>query len=343
MLILGLLEISYKQTYSVSLNGKIIGYTKDKVTLQKKINDYITSGDGKNLAFVDLSQLPIYTACLLKKNVKTNDDEIFEKVTNSGEKYYRYYVLTVDNLEKNYVSTFSEAEEVVNKLKEKDSENKDKLGIIEKYTTASLDRTTSEEEDNSNEESNNENSDTTAEDGKKEKLSTVDETVDNLYVEKKVVATPKKSKSSYKNIGVQVDNSQSSVYTNLGVSLIRPVTSGFQMISSRFGWRSRDNHKGLDIAAKYGSPIYASCGGKVIASGQAAGYSGYGNVVVIQVGSITFIYGHCSAVYVTTGSTVVQGQHIAAVGSTGMSTGNHLHFEIRVNGSAVDPQNYVYN
>ena len=129
--------------------------------------------------------------------------------------------------------------------------------------------------------------------------------------------------------------------TNLGVSLVQPVTG---TISSRFGYRSRDNHKGLDIAAPRGTAIKAACEGTVIYSGWGtSAYSGYGNVVVVKSGSsVSIIYGHCSALYVKTGQTVAQGQVIAAVGSTGLSTGNHLHFEIRYNGKAVNPQNYIY-
>ena len=117
----------YRQTYSVSLNGEILGYTNNKVLLQKRINDYIKSGDGENVAFVELDNLPVYKACLLKKNVVLNDDEIFQKVANSGTAYYKYYE------EKSYVQNFSDAEEVVKKLKDKDSENKNTLGIVEKY------------------------------------------------------------------------------------------------------------------------------------------------------------------------------------------------------------------
>ena len=62
VLILGIIKVTYKQTYSVSLNGEIIGYTQDKVALQKRINDYINTGDGDNVAFVEVKEMPEYTA-----------------------------------------------------------------------------------------------------------------------------------------------------------------------------------------------------------------------------------------------------------------------------------------
>ena len=80
VLIVGIIKVSYKQTYSVSLNGEIIGYTQDKVNLQKRINDYINSGDGDNIAFVEVKDMPEYKACLLKNGMQTNDDEIFEEI-----------------------------------------------------------------------------------------------------------------------------------------------------------------------------------------------------------------------------------------------------------------------
>lgn len=318
----------YRQTYSVSLNGEIIGYTKNKVALQKKINDYITSGDGDDVAFVELEKLPEYKSCLLKKDVETNDDEIFNKVISSGTSYYRYYAITDDEEEKEYVKTFSEADEVVNTLKEKNSQNADSLGIVEKYSAKNSE---SSESDGDNE--NVENYDEVV-----TKLASVDDCVTNLY---KQVEVKKSTTSVYQNVGKQVYKT-SGVSTSLGISLAKPLTTG--VISSRFGIRSRDNHKGLDIAAPKGTAIMAAASGTVIFSGSGSPYSGYGNVVVVQSSpSVIILYGHCSALCVQNGESVVQGQLIAKVGSTGYSTGNHLHFEIRYNGVAVDPQNYIYN
>ncbi len=105
-----------------------------------------------------------------------------------------------------------------------------------------------------------------------------------------------------------------------------------------FGARG-GKHKGIDIAAPSGSPVYASDGGVVKFSGW---YGGYGNLVIIdhQNGYETY-YGHNSKNYVSAGEKVYQGQHIAAMGTTGDSTGNHCHFEIRINGVPVNPVNYL--
>ena len=338
----------YRQTYSVSLNGEMIGYTKNKVALQKKINDYITSGDGDDVAFVELEKLPEYKSCLLKKDVETNDDEVFNKVISSGTSYYRYYAITDNEEEKEYVKTFSEADEVVNTLKEKNSQNANSLGIVEKYS-AKKNVNSENKSDENNAKSEDTDNEAGATDEKEassvedydevvKKIASVDDCVTNLY---KKVEVKRKTTSVYQNVGRQVYKT-SGVATSLGISLARPMTTG--VISSRFGIRSRDNHKGLDIAAPKGTAIMAAAAGTVIFSGSGSPYSGYGNVVVVQSSpSVIIIYGHCSALCVHKGESVVQGQLIAKVGSTGYSTGNHLHFEIRYNGVAVDPQNYIYN
>ncbi|WP_251958922.1 murein hydrolase activator EnvC family protein [Nostoc commune] len=115
--------------------------------------------------------------------------------------------------------------------------------------------------------------------------------------------------------------------------------------SSPFGWRMhpvlgyRRFHAGLDFAASYGSTIRAADSGKVIFAGW---YGGYGRAVIIDHGNgITTLYGHSSELYVADGQAVERGQAIAAVGSTGLSTGPHLHFEVRQNGTPVDPANYL--
>jgi murein DD-endopeptidase MepM/ murein hydrolase activator NlpD len=116
-------------------------------------------------------------------------------------------------------------------------------------------------------------------------------------------------------------------------------------VTSNFGWRTHPIlgterfHAGIDFGADYGSLIYASEQGRVI---YADWYGGYGNAVIIDHGNgMTTLYAHCSDLYVKDGDVVVKGQPIAAVGSTGFSTGPHLHFELRANGEPIDPAAYL--
>lgn len=121
---------------------------------------------------------------------------------------------------------------------------------------------------------------------------------------------------------------------------IKPVMGN---ITSRYGAVEsiRDHaHGGLDIAAPYGTDIKASANGTISYSGWM---SGYGNLIIIDhENGVQSYYGHCSKLYATVGTVVEAGDIIAAVGSTGNSTGNHLHFEIRLNGSSINPQKYIY-
>jgi murein DD-endopeptidase MepM/ murein hydrolase activator NlpD len=110
-------------------------------------------------------------------------------------------------------------------------------------------------------------------------------------------------------------------------------------LTSTFGWRWGRMHEGIDIGAPGGTPIAAAAAGVVIHAGWMGGY---GNLVVIDHGGgIATAYGHQSSIAVGSGQQVSQGQTIGYVGSTGHSTGNHLHFEVRVNGAAVDPLGYL--
>lgn len=116
-------------------------------------------------------------------------------------------------------------------------------------------------------------------------------------------------------------------------------------VTSRFGWRSSpfgggsDWHPGIDIANSTGTPIVAAAAGQVIYSGW---YSGYGKMVQIDHGNgIVTIYAHNSQNNVREGQQVEKGEVIAYMGSTGWSTGSHVHYEIRVNGTAVNPANFL--
>ena len=124
---------------------------------------------------------------------------------------------------------------------------------------------------------------------------------------------------------------------------IKPVSG---TITSRFGYRSSPggigskNHKGLDIAANCGAPIYAATEGTV----EFAGTNGsLGKLVIINHGSgVKTYYAHCNSLKVSSGQKVEAGTNIATVGKTGTATGYHLHFEVRVNGTSVNPQKYLY-
>jgi murein DD-endopeptidase MepM/ murein hydrolase activator NlpD len=133
--------------------------------------------------------------------------------------------------------------------------------------------------------------------------------------------------------------------------LVLPSGSGQLMyptigpVTSNFGWRTHPIlgterfHSGIDFGADSGSLVYASAQGRVI---YADWYGGYGNAVIIDHGNgMTTLYGHCSELYVKDGDVVQKGQPISAVGSTGFSTGPHLHFELRANGEPTDPAAYL--
>ena len=312
-LIIGAVAFLYKPTYSVFIDGKQVGYTSNKSELQQRINDYVDHGDGtnENVAFVQVNELPEYKLCLLKRNIVTNDEEIYSKVTEQGIPYYRYYAILEDQEEKYYVSSFEEAENVINTLKDKNSENIDNISILEKYETGIKD------------------------------LVSVDEVVSKLYVEKKTEVKVAQAGSSKASSGyVNTKTTISSGTSSLGISLIRPISG---TITSRFGARSSirsSAHTGLDISATTGTPI------KVVADGTItfAKYNGsYGNLVKVDHGNgVETWYAHTSKMYVKVGQEVKAGDVIAAVGSTGNSTGPHLHLEIRINGKHVNPQLYLY-
>ena len=116
-------------------------------------------------------------------------------------------------------------------------------------------------------------------------------------------------------------------------------------VTSRFGWRespwgySSDWHPGIDIANDEGTPVYAAATGVVVRSDW---YGGYGKTVEIDHGyGIVTLYAHNSDLEVSVGQTVEKGQIISYMGNTGYSTGPHLHYEVRVNGNAVNPAKFL--
>ncbi|MGM9550740.1 MAG: murein hydrolase activator EnvC family protein [Clostridia bacterium] len=156
---------------------------------------------------------------------------------------------------------------------------------------------------------------------------------DEAKVQKELEALAKK----------EAESGSKTVYTGSG-KFQWPVPNS-KRITSKYGYRihpvykTKKFHSGIDIGAAYGLPIVAAEDGTVVTAKYG---SGYGKYIVINHGSgITTLYGHCSSLLVSSGDKVKKGQTIAKIGSTGVSTGNHLHFEVRINGQTADPLTYV--
>ena len=155
--------------------------------------------------------------------------------------------------------------------------------------------------------------------------------------EREWVAEADALRASSTSVAAQITSHSSSPNSSPSSSSLVWPASG--PITSPYGMRWGSLHPGIDIGAGMGAPIYAAASGRVI----LAGYSGgYGNLIVIDHGNgLATAYAHQSRLAASVGQDVSQGDVIGYVGSTGFSTGPHLHFEVRVNGSPVDPMGYL--
>ena len=249
-----------------------------------------------------MKENPEYELKLVDRTLKTNDDQIINEIQENLLITYKYYEIAFNNEKINSVNTIEEAEELIKQIKDDNEEKELDLSIIEKYTQ-------NEDEVNT----------TKIEVAKQESEEMIKEKIEKQKEEKEEELMPEVN----------------------GIKLALKPISG--TITSRYGESSslrKSTHTGLDIAASTGTPIKAAAAGTVTFSGTKRAY---GKMIVISHGNgIETYYGHCSKLYVEVGDKVSQGETIAAVGSTGNSTGPHLHLEIRVNGVAYNPQNYVY-
>ena len=301
IIILAIMLIKYKVVYKVTISGEEVGYILNKNEFEKLIDKEIINPDEGNVAYVDIAEFPEYQLVLADNSKETNEEEIFAKISESAVTTYKLYAIAVDGNEAVYVNSIEEAEETVAKIKEEYANKLDDINIsVNEIYTKNI---------NSAEQT--------------VEVASAVETAEIEVLE--VVKEQEKIKAA----------------TLDGVYFaVKPVTG---TITSRYGAVEdiRDHtHKGLDIAAPYGTKIMAAADGKVSYSGWM---SGYGYLIIIDHGNgIQTYYGHCSKLYASVGDEVEAGECIAAVGSTGYSTGNHLHFEIRKNGAQINPQKYLY-
>ena len=313
-----MLLIKYKPVFKVELIGEQIGYVNSQKMIEETIQDYLNSKE-ENIAYIIADNLPNYEFRLVDRNTQTNDEDILLAVKDQSTIKYRSFAIKLDGEIKEQVKTMEEAELVVNQIKEEYGKDLELDLTIEEMFT----------QNNPNEEFV-EAEFATADIG--EVLTTRIEAkrAEEEALAKKVAA----QKAANEAMEEKIESLN-------GMEFSRPLSVG--SISSRFGERSSIRssvHTGLDIAAPYGTPVNPIYPGTVT----FAGYQGsYGNLVIVSHGNgVESYYGHCSEIYVSAGESVDTSTTISAVGSTGNSTGNHLHLEIRKDGTPLNPQRFLY-
>lgn len=323
--------IKYKPVYKVTISGETIGFVDDENVIKAKIEKYIKDTSG-NIAFREIKELPEYELKLINRDKETNEKQIMLAVENLTTTTYKTYAVTSDGEQKAIVSSQEEAESIINEIKaDLNAEVDLKLGIVEVYST----------ELNV---SSKENATSTL---NEIKVAKVTEYENQKAEEERKAQEAKAAELAAKRVSYASASRAIATTTNApatgsisGMSLSIPVSGS---ISSRFGARggSRSStHTGLDIAAPSGTGIRPISDGTVTYAGPKGTY---GNLVIISHGNgVESYYAHCSAIYVSVGQSVTTGTTISAVGSTGNSTGPHLHLEIRIGGTPVNPQNYLY-
>ena len=257
---------------------------------------------GKNIETVDLKQNPEYELKFVDRNLETNEEEVSDKLEDNLVITYKYYEIALNDEQIEKVDTIEDAEEIVNEIKEQNNEEELDLTIAEKFTQ------------------------------NEEEANTQDIELAKTDIQQKVTEAIEKQEEQERIDALPDIN---------GIKLAVTPISG--RVTSRYGVSSSirsSRHTGLDISASKGTPI------KVVADGTVtfAKYNGsYGNLVKVDHGNgVETWYAHTSKMYVKVGEQVKAGDVIAAVGSTGNSTGPHLHLEIRINGEHVNPQLYLY-
>ena len=304
--IIAIILIKYKPAYKVSISGKELGYVENKEAFSESLKEEVIENTTKNIEDVSFNEEPEYELKLVSRTEDTDENNIIETLEDNLTITYKYYEVAIQNSVLEKVNTSEEAESLVEQIKEENQEKDIDLSIVEKYTQNEEEADTSELE--------------VAKENIQEKVEKAMQEVQALEEQKKLEQAPSIN----------------------GIKLaVLPVEG---QITSRYGVSSRirvSTHTGLDIAANQGTDI------KVVADGTVtfASYNGsYGNLVKINHGNgVETWYAHTSKMYVSVGQQVKAGDAIAAVGSTGNSTGPHLHLEIRINGEHVDPQDYLYN
>ena len=317
-LVVTIVCIKYKPAYKVTLAGEYLGVVESKEIVDNRIDKFLNDNSG-NVAYREITAMPEYEYKLMSRNVKTEEAKVVAAVQGKVNTTYRYYAVTVDGETKGILNSEQEANEVINKIKSDLMEGVNfNIGMAEVFT-------------------NEKNTSTSVE---------VTNTLNSIKLAKEDAYKKEQEQAKTAAKRRMLAQARTTVPTSgvsgslQGMNLVIPVNG---TVTSRFGTVSSvrsSSHTGLDISTSRGTGIRPIANGTVV----FASYKGsYGNLVIIDHGNgVQSYYAHCNALYVSNGQAVDTNSVIAAVGSTGNSTGPHLHLEIRINGVPVNPQSYIY-
>lgn len=315
---IGFMAWKFKFVYMVEMGGVELGLVNDKDKFEKDIKDTLEDLE-EPVVSAKLKENPKYSLRLVdKEDIDVDDNYVFAKVEEKIEKTYRYYNIKEDD---KLLAKVSTKEEKDNLLKELEEAKQVKDLKVEEEQTKEYYIILYEE-------------------AKQLAFTNVDNIENEKRSKLEKEKIEKRNTNIVKNIrrgGTVSASSSSNASAMLGsLSFRRPLNSS--RVSA--GYLGYPGHRGIDFPSPQGTPVMAAESGTVT----TVMYSNksYGNRVIIDHGNgISTLYGHNSTIGVSLGQKVSKGQTIAGVGSTGNSTGNHVHFEIRINGKPINPTSYV--
>lgn len=295
----------YKSTLKVTIDGTFIGYFSNRQQFDEVYNTLVAEKQqADSNAKVYMDNDPAFETCYIR-DVLLSTQNVYTNLRAEIKAEYTIYKVMVDGKNEMTFNVEDEANKYAENLKKEVS----KLNI----------EVTPEKE---------------SELGEMTSIERADNILSDIVSRNKPI--PPTIKRTYTTTNATASNQIATVAAAQGG--IWPTNSRY--VSSPYGWRYDGFHTGTDIAGRNGDPIYAYKSGLVTFAGWNAG--GYGYLVKVDHGNgISTWYAHCSKLLVSAGDTVNQGQTIAKMGSTGYSTGNHVHFEMRINGSAVNAYPYI--
>lgn len=302
----------YKPAVKTYINGEFIGYFSSEQQFDQVYNDLVAEKQNiDSNVKVYLEAEPTFETSYIRDSL-LNEQNVYTNLRAKIKTEYTIYEVAVDNETKMTFSAEDEAKKYSEDLKSEVS--KLDVKVVEKKVEE-LDNVTS--------------------------IERADAILKDIVDRNKPVETPKVtiSAQAYNYTSTSTSAAASAEIANSAQAQggIWPTTVRY--ISSTYGWRWGTVHTGTDIAGPIGSPIYAYKDGLVTYSGWNAAY---GYIVKIDHGNgFSTWYAHCSKLLVSAGQTVTQGQTISLMGSTGNSTGSHLHFEVRLNGVPVNSYPYI--